>query len=276
MYKLSPFVWEQSMGYSILLRVVNVSADPSRKVARIHAGRSENGRRFILDQTPVIGPSENIDDPDSGGCEDPTLAYAGGRYYVYYTGWNERDQRGSLLLASGSAVSRLDKHGVALASTAALRNPKEATIARGADGRWRLFFEFADGGRSRIGMAESEQVDGPWRTLPVPFESRAGAWDAWHLSTGPIVEHADGPLMFYNGSTQDAAWRIGWIQFDPDYRRVIARCDEPLVTPGERRTAEDTDIAFAASAIAEGDEVSLYYSIADRYCMRAGLRPSAT
>jgi predicted GH43/DUF377 family glycosyl hydrolase len=163
----------------------------------------------------------------------------------------------------------LAKRGIALPSTDAVRNPKEATIVRAIDGRWLLFFEFARDDRSRIGVAEAESVEGPWRILPVPFEGRDGAWDAWHLSPGPIVETARGPVMFYNGATADAAWRIGWVRFDPDYRRVLARSASPLLTPGDPRAPEDTDIAFAASALVEHGRVLLYYSTADRYCMRA-------
>ena len=46
----------------------------------------------------------------------------------------------------------------------------------------------------------------------------------------------------------------------------------PLVLPGERRFAEDRDIAFAASAVVDGDQIRLYCSIADRHAMRAIVR----
>ena len=66
--------------------------------------------------------------------------------------------------------------------------------------------------------------------------------------------------------------RVGWVVFDRDFTRVVARGDQPIVLPGERRFAEDTDIAFAASAIHERDHISLYYSVADRHVMRATIR----
>ena len=78
--------------------------------------------------------------------------------------------------------------------------------------------------------------------------------------------------MFYNGATEGAAWRVGWVRFEPNYRRVVDRCELPLVSPGDRRAPDDTDIAFAASAVVENERISLYYSIADRYCMRAMVR----
>ncbi|HVA27623.1 MAG TPA: hypothetical protein VNF68_05555 [Candidatus Baltobacteraceae bacterium] len=273
MYKLSPFVWRDRGGFELLLRVVNYSDDASTKVARIHSGFSSDGLHFDLEPIAVIAPGPDIPGAtDSGGCEDPTVAIVEGRYYVYYSGWNEHIKRGELLLASGPTLQHLEKRGIALASSKTLRNPKEATIVRVADGTWRLFFEFAEDDRSKIGLASSPNVDGPWTVLDPLFAARAGRWDDWHLSTGPIFGESNLPVMFYNGATRDAHWRIGWVVFDPLYCRVLARSEEPVIDPGPRRYPEDTDLAFAASAVEEDSTVRLYYSIADRHVMRATLR----
>jgi predicted GH43/DUF377 family glycosyl hydrolase len=206
---------------------------------------------------------------DSGGCEDPSVAYVDGTYYVYYTGWNEHIKRGELLLASGHSLDRLKKRGIALPSTPSNVNPKEAEIVRVVDGSWRLFFEYANENRSKIGVASAPRVDGPWTVHTPLFEARPG-WDEWHLSTGPIVGGGHMlPVMFYNGATRAAEWRIGWVVFDRLFTRVVARGAQPIVVPGERRFPEDTDIAFAASAINDGDRIHLYYSVADRHVMRA-------
>ncbi|GAC1310374.1 MAG: glycoside hydrolase family 130 protein [Vulcanimicrobiaceae bacterium] len=273
MYKLSPFVWRERDRFEMLLRVVNRSEIASEKVARIHRGRSADGLHFVLDPVPVIAPGDDVPDAlDSGGCEDPSVARVDGRYYVYYTGWNEHLKRGELLLASGPDLEKLEKRGIALASTAAERNPKEAEIVRAVDGSWRLFFEYAHEDRSKIGIAAAPRVDGPWKVLPPLFAARPG-WDDWHLSTGPVIAGPDGlPVMFYNGASRAAEWRIGWVVFDRTFTTVVARCENPIVLPGERRFAEDTDIAFAASAVERGNAIDLYYSIADRHVMRARVR----
>jgi predicted GH43/DUF377 family glycosyl hydrolase len=273
MYKLSPFVWREADHYELLLRVVNYSETPSEKVARIHRGLSLDGVNFALGAQPVIPPGDDVPNAyDSGGCEDPTVAYVDGTYYVYYTGWNERLKRGELLLASGPTLHRLEKRGIALPSTPTHQNPKEAEIVRADDGTWRLFFEYAEDDRSKIGIAKAPRVDGPWIVQPPLFQARDG-WDSWHLSTGPVITGPDAlPVMFYNGATRDVAWRIGWVVFDRDFTQVLARSTDPLVIPGPRRFAEDTDIAFAASAVVAGPHIHLYYSIADRHVMRATVR----
>jgi beta-1,2-mannobiose phosphorylase / 1,2-beta-oligomannan phosphorylase len=165
----------------------------------------------------------------------------------------------------------LTKRGIALPSSDRTANPKEATIVRVADGTWRLFFEYAHENKSKIGLAKSNHVDGPWEVLPPLFEARPETWDSWHLSTGPILDaNPEFPVMFYNGATEKAQWRIGWVVFDSTYTRVVARSELPLIMPHLKRNADDTDIAFAASALENADSsLWLYYSVADRYVTRA-------
>lgn len=270
MYKLSPFVWRTDERFELLLRVVNFDDDASKKVARIHYGTSLDGIRFNVENTPAIAPDADPDAYDNGGCEDPSLATVDGTHHVYYTGWNERAKRGELLLAAGNDLRHLTKRGIALASSDVARNPKEAEIVRADDGSWRLFFEYAHDDRSKIGIASSPHVDGPWHVLEPLFEARPDSWDNFHLSTGPVVTtNPEFPVMFYNGATQGAEWRIGWIVFDRGYTRVVARSREPIVLPHIKREHDDTDIAFAASAIDIDGEIHLYYSVADQYVVRA-------
>jgi predicted GH43/DUF377 family glycosyl hydrolase len=271
MYKLSPCVWRENGRFELLLRVVNRSDNPAEKVARIHHGSSGEGLHFVLDDNPAIAPDPDVPGAyDSGGCEDPTVARVAGSYYVYYSGWNEHLKRGELLLATGPDVAHLQKKGIALESSEQVMNPKEATIAQASDGTWRLFFEYANDGKSKIGLARSANVAGPWDVLPPLFERRPQSWDSWHLSTGPILEpETENPVMFYNGATSSAQWRIGWIVFDADYTRVLGRSDLPLILPHVRRSADDSDIAFAASSVQVEDVIYLYYSVADRYVIRA-------
>ena len=270
MFTLSPFVWREGSEYLAMFRIVPDRKIAAEKIARVHLARSTDGLNFRVDADPVIAPGPATDDID--GCEDPTVVKVDGRYFVYYTGWNEAQKVGRLLLADGTALDRLTKRGVALASMEDQLNPKEATLVLAADGRWRLFYEYAADDASRIGVASADSADGPWLIEKPPFARRDGQWDRWHLSTGPILEDAERPVMFYNGATQDAHWRIGWIAFSPDFREVVGRGEEPLIIPEIDAATDWTDIAFAASCVTVGDEVWLYYSVADRALMRATLR----
>lgn len=269
MYVLSPFVWQSDDGgYQILLRAVPRRDDePRLKMAEIWYGRSADGLHFEMDIAPVLFPGPDLSDLD--GCEDPTVISDNGMLHVWYTGWNQRQLAGRLLYAAGPDARHLTKLGVALDSTKSYANPKEATVIACADGRYRLFFEFARDDASMIGVAVSDQCAGPWTIQGPALEARPERFDAWHLSPGPVIgAFSDDPVMFYNGATQDAHWRIGWVRFDGGYSKIIDRCEVPLITP---RTLSDgaTDIAFAASALEFADHIWLYYSIADMDLHRA-------
>src|SRR5947209_9099776 len=232
--------------------------------------------RFRRESRSVIAPGPEIGDRD--GCEDPTVAVADDSISVYYTGWNQSQKQGQLMLATGPARApagdQLQKRGVALASSEAFQNPKEASIAPCNDGTWRLFFEYGTEGASRAGMAIGPSVDGPWTTQAPPFTVRADSWDSEHLSPGPILlSDPSRPIMFYNGSTKKTAWRVGWIAFDATYTRVVARCKEPLFTPPPPDPGY-RDIAFAASTVEADGDIWLYYSLADKEMMRGTLQRS--
>lgn len=217
----------------------------------------------------AIAPGPDPD--DAGGCEDPTvLVMPSGRYLVFYTGVDAARLQGSMMLAEGENLDSLIKRQVVFQAPQGEGNIKEATLAQTSAGDWRLFYEYAANHASRIGMAGGPSPDGPWTVLPDPFGIREGSWDSWHLSTGPMtIVPGQDPVMFYNGATDDARWRIGWISFDPAFERVTGRGIEPMLVPPPPGNREATDIAFAASTGMEGDRIALYYSLEDRKLCRA-------
>lgn len=271
---MSPYVWTEPDGrLGMMVRAVPPMDADRTDTGTIWAGWSDDGLVFDMEDAPAITPGPA--DVDCGGVEDPTVVRTDGGYVVYYTGVCADFSHGEMLYATGPSVTALTKQGVALASTKTMGNTKEATIDRTADGQWRLFYEYATDDASRVGLAIGDGVDGPWNEQPTPFLPRKDSWDNWHLSTGPLLtSDPDCPVMFYNGATHDARWRIGWIAFDRDLRRVVDRGIEPLITPPpvEDRTA--TDIAFAASVIVRDDQTWLYYSLEDRKLARALIRRS--
>lgn len=274
MYVLSPFVWYAGGAYHLLIRAVPRRDDePRLKMAEIWYGRSSDGRHFEMDEAPVIFPGPDVADLD--GCEDPTVHVEKGIIRVWYTGYNEQQRTGRLMLARGPDVARLAKAGVMIDSRPpAFANPKEATLVAAGKGGWRLLFEYARDGASLIGQADSSDLDGPWSEAEdSPIAPRPGMWDDWHLSPGPVIdEGTDRPTMFYNGATQRAEWRIGWATFDKGFTKVIERCDEPLIEPTKPLTLGVTDIAFAASLVERRGRVELYYSQSDQDLRRAIIR----
>ncbi|WP_267414858.1 glycosidase [Sphingomonas sp. GC_Shp_4] len=271
---MSPYVWQLDDGtYAMLVRAVPRLGETG-DTGTIWYATSSDGLRFNASDTPVLSPGPGAD--DIGGCEDPTPVFRDdGSVVIYYTGVDATRSHGEMLYATGTSIDRLEKQGVAMPNTPSQGNIKEATLDRTVSGGWRMFYEFARSEASLIGLAVSNGVAGPWTDESDPFLPRPDSWDSWHLSTGPLLtSDKDRPVMFYNGATHDARWRIGWIAFDAEYAHVVARCIEPLITPPPALERTATDIAFAASVVAVGDQIWLYYSLADTHLYRAVIRRS--
>ena len=269
---LSPYVWEQDDIAHLLVRVVRNPLGPNDPTGVIYAGTSADGLAFVMAAEPAIEPGDTS--YSAGGVEDPTVVIAGnGQMLVFYTSVDARREKGSLCIARGRGLADLESQRVMLTAPAGQGNIKEASVARGADGKYRLFYEYAQANASRIGLAVGDSAEGPWQFTADPFTVRPDAWDNWHLSTGPIVSCAgDPPVMFYNGATDDARWRIGWIAFDENFSRVVDRCIEPMLVPPPPKLRAGTDIAFAASCLVHGEDILLYYSLEDRVLRRAQVR----
>ena len=269
---MSPYVWQDRPGhFGMLVRAVPRPGEEG-DTGTIWYAASEDGLAFTATDRPVLAPGPGPD--DIGGCEDPTPVFAAdGNAVVYYTGVDASRTHGEMLYATGPSISALTKRGIAMPSAPSEGNLKEATVGCTASGGWRMFYEYARDEASLIGLAVSGDVAGSWRHLPQPFAPRTDMWDTWHLSPGPLLTtEQDQPVMFYNGATHDARWRIGWIAFDAEYTRVVDRCIEPLIVPPPRGERTETDIAFAASVVIVEGASWLYYSIEDTDLYRAIIR----
>jgi predicted GH43/DUF377 family glycosyl hydrolase len=275
---MSPFVWKEHDRYRVMVRAVPSPLGSTDPTGLIASGWSDDGLAFTLDPVPAIAPGADVADADAGGCEDPTVEVTRDGYLVLYTGVDAQRRQGVMVAAAGPTLATLGKRRVVLKAPEGEGNIKEATLARTPTGDWRLFYEYAAAfeqgvAASRIGVAHAAALGETWQSLDDPFAVRSDSWDNWHLSTGPIcrLPGAD-PVMFYNGATLDARWRIGWISFSPDFARVTGRGLEPLILPPPPADRAKTDIAFAASTVIEDETISLYYSLEDRTLRRARIR----
>ena len=270
---MSPYVWVGAdKKLWMMMRGVPNPLDYADPTGVIWCGESDDGLTFNMDPQPVITPGP--DSIDSGGVEDPTVVQANDGIFVYYTGVSADRRQGSLLLATGADPYTLTKREVILKAPEGEGNFKEATLLQAPDKSWRLFYEFARDNASRIGMAKAAELGTRWSAMEEMVPIREDSWDNWHLSTGPIVQSPGrDPVMFYNGATSDARWRIGWVTFDQGCNCVTGRGVEPLLMPPPANDRAATDIAFAASAILQQDgTIHLYYSLEDRMLSRATVR----
>ncbi len=246
----------------MLLRMVNPSDDPAKKVSRIYYASSSDGIAFDVGPE-VIAPGDR-DDPDGAGCEDPTVVGQAGAYSVFYSGYNAVSRSSAMLRAAGKSLTGLTKAGLVFRPDLIRRNTKEAAVVSTPNG-FRMFFEYARDGASLIGVADAPVIEGPWTFANSPIVPRLNGFDSWHLSPSSAIRCSDGTnILFYNGASKEAVWRIGYAVLDQSAAVVLDRPEKPLIE-AFGLTGDDTNIAFAASAVVEdAKNVCVYYSIADR------------
>jgi predicted GH43/DUF377 family glycosyl hydrolase len=269
---LSPYVWRENGRYRMLFRAVSNPLRRDEPTGVIAAASSEDGLHFTVEPKLAIAPDGAAE--DAGGCEDPTVVIGQkGRYLVFYTGVDAARDQACLMVAEGESLDKLARREVMIKAPPGEGNIKEACLVQCTSGEWRLFHEYAANRVSLVGIAKGPGLEGPWEVLADPFPIREDRWDNYHLSTGPVVQLPGlDPVMFYNGATIDARWRIGWITFDDNFTRVTDRCIEPLLVPPPRAQRTAVDIAFAASTVIEDDLIALYFSIEDCELRRALIR----
>lgn len=165
----------------------------------------------------------------------------------------------------GPDVTQLTKRGIAFARAHTECYTKEATVNCTEEGDWRLFYEYEEGGRSRIGLAIGDGPSNHWHEGKDPMMARDGMWDCWHLSTGPlIIRPGEDPLMFYNGSDRDARWSIGWATFSHDCLSLKHRCETPLIGPPPIARSSATKLsACSMQAMPTLALLLLYFSLTE-------------
>jgi len=269
---MSPYVWVREGKLWLMMRGVPRPLGVDDPTGIIWCGCSEDGLTFLMDDKPAIVPGP--EEIDAGGVEDPTVEPTDDGLSVFFTGVEAGRRQGSLLLATGKDIHSLEKREVVLKAPEGEGNFKEATLLQAPNGSWRLFYEFARDNASRIGMACAAKLGGEWAQMKEMVPLRADSWDNWHLSPGPIIQcPGRDPVMFYNGATDDARWRIGWVTFNRDCDCITDRGVEPMLVPPPAKERAATDVAFAASAVLQDDGlIHLYYSLEDRMLSRAVVR----
>ena len=135
--------------------------------SRIGLATSEDGLHFTRDAEPIVSPSEDYELP--GGCEDPRVVEAEGRYWLTYTGYDGANAR--LCLASSTDLKTWEKHGVLFPE---LEWSKSGAILDvPIDGQYLMYF-----GDTQLWLARSTDLV-RWQLDPEPVLSpREGLFDS--------------------------------------------------------------------------------------------------
>jgi predicted GH43/DUF377 family glycosyl hydrolase len=264
-------------------------------ISRLGIAHSNDGVRFIVEDSPVFSPLELW---EKGGCEDPRMVRFGDTYHVTYTAYDGITARAMIvssdnLKAWGTRtrlfpnLSQLQRENLPLDwSKAAAIYPEKINRT------YRLLF-----GDDQIWAASSEDLVN-WKIEPEAIlGARQGHFDAGYVEMGPPPIKTDrGWLVLYHGIDRmdnQRSYCLGAALFaSNDPRKLLWRCEKPILSPEEPyeivglidiieggferlkklRSSELQQLAqqnelpkavFCCGAVLENESVRLYYSGGD-------------
>jgi predicted GH43/DUF377 family glycosyl hydrolase len=236
-------------------------------LSHLRTARSRDGIHFTIDETPSMFPEGPL---ETWGIEDPRITEIDGRYFLTYSAVSDKG------VAVGLAVTddfrRFRREGVILAPT-----NKDVVIfpERIGGGYWMLHRPVPE----RIGLPEIWAARSPdlkhWGDHRYVMGVREGTWESGRIGAGcvPIRTEA-GWLVLYHGADRRDIYGMGAALLDLEHPdRVIARLDEPFMTPEEPYETDGFfhNVVFACGAVVDGEKIVMYYGAADQVMARADI-----
>ena len=247
--------------YFLLLRV-----EGQQGYSFFSLARSQDGFHFTVDPKPVMLPAKEgpFAKYETRGIEDPRLTEIDGRYYVLFT-----------------AVSNWGPRIELAETTDFVHYERIALISEPGNKDGVLFPEKINGRYARLDRPIGNNIGSIWLSFSddlihwgdhqLVMTPHSGYWDSYRIgASAPPIKTEAGWLEIYHGMKMTRSgpiYKIGSVLFDlEDPSRVIARCDEPILSPREtyERIGDVNNVVFACGAIVEpNDDIKIYYGAAD-------------
>jgi len=241
-------------------RVVN-HADKSylTSVSHFRAARSKDGYNFIIDDKPTISPTNIY---ESYGIEDARITEIDGIYYINYSSASCLGITTSL--ASTNDFISFKREGIIFCPD----NKDVAIFPEKIDGKYYALHRPSSSsfGKPEMWVAESPDLMcwGNHRHLAGLTE---GTWDSGRIGAGAVPFKTQyGWVAIYHGATADDRYCLGIMLLDLKKPWVvIARSEVPLIKPeaSYEKNGFLGNVIFACGAVAEGENIKLYYGAAD-------------
>jgi len=276
----NPAVLKHGPDYHMFYRAVGTD-----RVSRIGHALSSDGLTWQAQAAPVLEPANGL---ESAGVEDPRLIKLADEFYLTYTAYDGQTAR--LALAKSTDLQTWQRQGPILpewdwqshggflvGADPARFNPASdwskvgAMFNQAINGKYYLLF-----GDSCIWLAESQDTI-TWTVASEPcLRPRSGFFDSYYLEMGPpAIKIPQGWLVFYHGVNHEMVYALGAILLD-DNLRLVAQTEQALfsaqpsemgslvdINPEPGQSGPQPQVIFASSVLLEGDELKLYYGMAD-------------
>ncbi|MCA9280525.1 MAG: hypothetical protein KDA30_00630 [Phycisphaerales bacterium] len=233
--------------------------------SHLTAARSADGiSTWKIDPSPTLTGDGTPE--ECFGIEDPRITRLDdGRYAVCFTSYGEAGPSVSLAMTTDFAT--FDRLGIILPPN----NKDAALFPAKVAGRYAILHRpscpDAGGG---IWIAYSDDLRHWGDHRHVMSARPAGFWDSAKIGlAGPTIQTNDGWLVVYHGVRNTAAgsiYRVGAALLDRnDPCHVVARGREWFLGPAtpDERQGDVADVVFPCGATLIGNELRLYYGMAD-------------
>ncbi|HTY25967.1 MAG TPA: glycosidase [Desulfomonilaceae bacterium] len=247
-----------------------VRVEDRRGFSHLCAARSKDGfNNWIIDPEPTLAPSPVTNPEEVWGIEDPRLTWMEdlNLWAVVYTAYS----RGGPLVSI--ATTEDFKKFTRIGPVMPPEDKDAALFPIKFKGRYAMLHRPVStfsGTGAHIWISFSPDLK-HWGDHQVLLQAKKGGWwdaDKIGLSPPPL-QTDDGWLILYHGvrkTVNGGIYRLGVALLDlEDPTRVLRRSDQWIFGPQEsyEREGDVDDVVFPCGWIAQGDEIRLYYGVAD-------------
>jgi predicted GH43/DUF377 family glycosyl hydrolase len=244
-------------------------------ISRFGYARTRNGEHIDYRGKEPIFESDESNEYEEMGVEDPRLSCIDGNYYMTYTAaskyapgeplpaWMKNDDkpwRVRVSLAVTSDFKTFTRHGVILSE---MDNKDAVLFPERINGKFAILHRLPPD----IWIAYSDDLRS-WKGHEKVTHTRPGEWDERRIGTGaPPLKTSAGWLVSYHGSDHHNIYRAGFILLDlNDPSVVLGRSSLPAFEPVEKYEKEGIvpRVVFPEGLVLRGDDLLLYYGGADK------------
>ena len=229
-------------------------------ISHLRLAWSTDGQNWTVEDQPCIAPADKY---EVFGVEDPRVTQMDGKYLVTYSAisrhgvtsnlivtknWKTFDRKGPLFVPDNKDICIFPEK--VNGKYVAMHRPSQSML-----------------GKPDIWMAFSKDLIN-WGGHEAIMYTREGKWDSERIGCGPApIRTEKGWLEIYHGS-DNKNYYMGAVLLDlDDPRKVIARSEEPILTPELPFEKEGffANVVFANGQINHADgRIWIYYGGADR------------
>lgn len=229
-------------------------------ISHLRLARSKDGKNWTVADDVCIGPGDKY---EAYGVEDPRVVRIGDEYLITYSAISRHGVTSNLIVTKD--FKTFDRKGPLFVPD----NKDICIFPEKVKGQYVALHRPSVSmlGKPDVWIAFSPDLI-HWGRHEAIMYNRDGKWDSQRIGCGPApIRTEKGWLEIYHGS-DDRNYYLGAVLLDlEDPRKVIARSEEPILTPEEPYEKEGffANVVFANGQIHLPDgRIWIYYGGADR------------